>query len=149
MKISSFVLIFISAMACSPSIKNAPDQQSTVFSYYLKTSFNDSIPDEEHIYILVPALGCKGCRAEALAVLHHELIKSGKKNVSYIFSSSVNPSDSVVEPFNMQIDSSGLIDKINLPVSNIAIIKTANGKVISLTSIRSETTDSIASILRE
>jgi hypothetical protein len=142
MKSFSLFCLFILAIACQ-SKQNPPDQKTAVFSYYLETAFADSIPDNSHTYIMIPSIGCKGCRIDALSVLHKEIIKSNAKNVTYIISPSVNLTDSLINPCEFMVDKSGLIDRINLPISNIAILKTEKGKLISLVSIRSEMIDSI------
>ncbi|HET6992532.1 MAG TPA: hypothetical protein VFJ43_14460 [Bacteroidia bacterium] len=149
MKSIFLLCLFTLTIACNQPKQNPPDRNTEVFAYYLKTAFGDSIRNEKHIYIMIPAIGCKGCRTDALVVLHNEIIKSGEKNATYILSPSVNLADSLIRPCRFLIDSSGLIDRINLPISNIAILKTSNGKVISLVSIRSEITDSIPSLLRK
>jgi len=140
-----FVFLFF-VVACHR--EKPTDHTTTVFAYYLKTAFGDSIRNEKHTYVMIPRMGCKGCRENALSVLHREIIKLGDKNLTYIFSPSVNLADTLVQPCKFMIDNSELIDKINLPISNIAILKTENGKVISLVSVRSETTDSIGFYLR-
>lgn len=143
----AFILVF--AIACSDSKQETSDQTTTVFSYYLKTAFGDSIRNEKHTYVLIPKMGCKGCREDALRELQLQIVRSGKKNITCIFSPAVNLADTLLNPGNLLVDTSELIDKINLPISNIAILKTERGKVISLQSIRSETTDSIGFYLNQ
>lgn len=144
-----FLMIGVSFfLACNDSHEPAVDKTTAVFSYYLHAAFGDSIRKEKQTYVLIPKIGCKGCREGALAELHQEIIKSGEKHLTYIFSPSVNLADTLVKPCNFLIDKSELIDKINLPISNITFIKTENGKVISLVSVRSETMDSIGYFLR-
>jgi hypothetical protein len=149
MRVSCFIFsLLIIVVACREPKREAVDKTTKVFSYYLETAFADSIPDKKHVYILIPKLGCKGCRQDALNELQQQLMKSGEKNYTYIVSPEAAPPGKLAEPGNVLIDTSELIDHINLPVSNIAILKTENGKVISLISIRSETTDSIGYYLR-
>ncbi len=144
MRIAFFIFLLLFVVACNDSKRETRDQTTSVFAYYLKTAFADSIPDKKHLYILIPKLGCKGCRQDALNELQLQLINSGEKNYTYIVSPASESLSKHTEPGTSRIDTSELIDHINLPISNIAILKTENGKVISLVSIRSETTDSIS-----
>ena len=139
-------LLFV--IACNPSKPAGADKTTTVFSYYLKTAFGDSIRNEKHTYVLVPITGCKGCRSDALILLHDEILKSGEKDLTYIFSPALQAADSLAKPCKLLIDTSALIDRINLPISNITIVKTEKGKVISLVSIRGEMMDSIGYYLK-
>ncbi len=143
MRFPYLIFLLVVLIACNDSKQEIRDQTTVVFSYYLKTAFADSIPDKKHVYILIPKLGCKGCRQDALNELQQQLVNSGEKNYTYIASPSSESTSTLTGHGIFRVDSTGLIDKINLPVSNIAILKTENGKVISLVSIRSETTDSI------
>ncbi len=143
MKFSYLIFLLLVVIGCNESKHETNDQTTTVFSYYLKTAFEDSIPNEKHVYILIPSLGCKGCRQDALKELQQQVINSGEKNYTYIVSPTSQSLGMRTEHGIFLVDTSELIDHINLPISNIAILKTENGKVISLVSIRSETTDSI------
>jgi hypothetical protein len=145
MKRCIYILLF--AISCGEINDPPVDKTSAVFSYYLKEAFRDSIKQEKETYILVPKVGCKGCREDALHVLQKEAEKSGIKNLTFIISPSVTLPGDFSQSAIVLVDTSDLIDRINLPVSNIAILKTEKGKVISLVSIRSETTDSIGYFL--
>jgi hypothetical protein len=144
-----WIYLLFFAMSCG-EIKEPPaDKTSTVFSYYLKEAFRDSIKQEKETYILIPKVGCKGCREDALNVLQQEAKKSGIKKLTFIISPTVTLPENFSQSAIVLVDNSDLIDRINLPVSNIAILKTEKGRVISLVSIRSETTDSIGYFLRK
>ncbi|MDQ3108873.1 MAG: hypothetical protein M3R17_03170 [Bacteroidota bacterium] len=148
MKSICVVAMIIAIISCHEETKK--EQSVTdIFSYYLKTAFGDSIPKEKHLFILVPETGCKGCREDALHILHDEAIKTGRTGITYIFSPKVHFNDLMTAPYKTLTDSSMLIDKINLPISNITFIKTAHGKVESINAIRSETTDSIRALLKK
>jgi hypothetical protein len=149
MKYFFFIAIIVAFISCTATEKKEQDQATETFAYYLRTAFGDSIPKEKHLFILVPEVGCKGCRQDALYILHNEAIRSQTKSITYIFSPAVHYNDSLTSPYETMTDSSKLIDKINLPISNIAFVKTLDGNVVSINSIRSETTDSIASFLRK
>lgn len=47
---------------------NRPDAQA-IFQKYLRASFQQTIPEAEHWYVVIPAFGCKGCNIEELRVL--------------------------------------------------------------------------------
>lgn len=141
-------LFFITVVmiACSSAPKRDP--QSEVFAYYLRSAFGDSIPDAKHTWVLVPQNGCKGCRQSELALLHEELRMTGVQELEYVFSPDVPVPVTLVRPAGYRIDDKGLIDKINLPVSNITIIQTENGRILQLHEVTADRMDSLREYLK-
>ncbi|CAN5900543.1 hypothetical protein BH11BAC7_BH11BAC7_15430 [soil metagenome] len=139
-----FFLAVCFSIACKETPVKNEDKTTAVFSYFLKTAFDDSIKEAKQVYILIPKMGCKGCREDALRTLQQEINQRGNQNITYIFSSAVLIADTFAAKQNVLIDSTGLLDKINLPISNITILKTDKKQVNSIVTIRSEMMDSIA-----
>lgn len=54
-------------VAAAEEIDN-PDPQ-TIFQQYLRTGFQQTIPEAEHWFVVIPSFGCKGCNIEELRVL--------------------------------------------------------------------------------
>ncbi len=142
------ILFLLLLIACDPA-KEPVDHNTETFRYYLREAFGDSIPAEKHTFIMIPETGCKGCREGAMGVLHREVIKTGSAGITYVLSPDVTLHDSLIRPCELLRDTSGLIDKVNLPLSNISFVKTENGKVVSIVNVRSETTDSIGYFLQK
>lgn len=141
-------LLFVTVLmiACSTTPKRDP--HSEVFAYYLRNAFGDSIPAAKHTWVLVPENGCKGCRQSELAMLHEELRKTSVQELEYVFSPDVPVPVTLVRPAGYRIDKQGLIDKINLPVSNITIIRTENGRIMQLHEVTADRMDSLREYLR-
>ncbi len=144
----AWIFFILLLPACGP-VQEPFDLHTETFRFYLREAFGDSIPGEKHTFIMIPETGCKGCREGAMGVLHEEVVKTGHAGITYVLSPDVTLHDSLVQPCELLRDTSGLIDQVNLPLSNISFVKTENGKVISIVNVRSETTDSIGYFLRK
>jgi hypothetical protein len=142
------ILLLLLLVACDPA-KEPVDHNTETFRFYLREAFGDSIPQEKHTFIMIPETGCKGCREGAMHVLHDEVVKTGSAGITYVLSPAVLLDDSLIRPCELLRDTSGLIDEVNLPLSNISFVKTENGKVLSIVNVRSEITDSIGYLLRK
>lgn len=139
-------LLLTSVFAChSPE---TADKTTDVFAYYLRNAFGSSIPKENRSYILVPENGCKGCRQSELTLLREAIGEKRNDAIEYIFSSKVAVPPSFANSTQLKIDSLCLIDKINLPISNITIIRTENEKVTLLKEITADRMDSIGIYLK-
>lgn len=152
MKQTGFILLFLFLLSdCAPE-KKERDKNSSVFAYYLRTAFGDSIPCEKQYYILVPQNGCKGCRQSEMQILHDEVLNfqlnNKLKNLQYIISPRAGADLNLIKPAPVRIDSVGLIDKINLPLSNITIIRTENGMISLFKEVNADRMDSIGFYLQ-
>lgn len=58
----------VAAAPAAASMPDSPDSQ-TILQQYLRTGFQQAIPEAEHWYVVIPAFGCKGCNIEELQVL--------------------------------------------------------------------------------
>jgi hypothetical protein len=145
---SLFLLTVALLFACNGKLqKQEADPNTKVFSYYLRTAFNDSIPQEKRLYILVPKNGCKGCRSGALYEVRNSISPAQANEVITIVAPDLGYIDSLL-PGKVYHDTDDLIDRINFPVSNITLVKTENGKITSLRQVRTETIDSIPYFLK-
>lgn len=142
------VFFFLAACFACHSPEVVPDRTTAIFSYYLQNAFAKTIPAESRYYILVPELGCKGCRQSELLLLDETTRKNRNAAIEYIFSPKVPVPSSFAFHSQVKIDSLSLIDKINLPISNITIVRTENKKVTLLKEITAERMDSIGVYLK-
>lgn len=140
--------ILLAVVGCDQPSQSSKDKNTTVFNFYLKSAFNDSIADEPKIWILAPTAGCKGCRQSEMGIVHKEILRLRIKNVEYIFPEKMPVNDSDILPCKYRIDKKELIDRINLPISNLTIIRTSRGKIDLLKEISSDRIDSIGYYLK-
>lgn len=125
------------------------DKESEVFDYYLHAAFGDSIRIQKAMYLIVPEKGCKGCRAIEFGLLEEELNQMQNKSaIQFIFSKNTEASAYFKGQIPSRTDHSGLIDRINLPLSNITIVKTENRRISFLKEISADRMDSIGYYLR-
>jgi hypothetical protein len=130
------ILMFASACASDAPPAQA-DKPTRVFSYYLRTAFNDSIPVTPQLYMLVPQTGCKGCMVRQLGTLADSLRLENSVPVQLILARKIAGSDSL-RPFVQQsrFDTHALMDRIDLPVAGVTLIKTNKGKVVAVEPLR-------------
>ncbi|MCU0432327.1 MAG: hypothetical protein MUC87_02600 [Bacteroidia bacterium] len=136
MKYLCSAFFFIAACA-SDTAPRQPDKPTRVFSYYLRTAFGDSIPQEAQMYMLVPQNGCKGCMVRQLGTLAESLRTENSLPVQLILARKISGTDSL-RPFIQQsrYDTHALMDRIDLPVAGVTLIKTSRGKVVSVEPMR-------------
>lgn len=117
-------------MACSDNKPQpeAPKEslQTRVFSQYLKQTFTDSIPEEKHVYILVPGKGCKGCMANTL-----DRIRQLKPDSTYttVIISSISTLPEELFPVPFLFDEKAKMERINLRISNVTVLRTEHKRI--------------------
>jgi hypothetical protein len=122
-KIFVFLLLLLSC-------KNE-SKETIIFKKYLETTHHLEIPENSNIYIVFPKLACKGCVQDLIGNIADNL----DKNKTYTF---IVSNTSIYFPANLSsigkwhFDKKGDIDKINLGLSNLTIIKTNKGQVVSV-----------------
>jgi hypothetical protein len=126
------VLILFLVFACTAPVETENDQYTKIFSWYLQQAFNDSIPDQAKTWVLIPERGCGGCRNEYLKKISG-ICQQAQMNITVISSPALQDTSCK----NKRIDTSKLIDELNLPISTAAIIKTKSKKVYSFQEILS------------
>ena len=120
------------------------DKRTLIFSSYLKKEFSMEIPKDEHIYILIPELACKGCIINKTQKEIEWLLKKQRNNNFTIISSNAPFIDYISKNnINYLADNSGKLDRLNLDISNITVINTQNRAIKDLKSIATDDTNSI------
>ncbi|MCA6364104.1 MAG: hypothetical protein IM638_13775 [Bacteroidetes bacterium] len=109
--------------------KPLPPQESLptrVFRKYLHDVFADSIPQQRHVYIMVPGKGCKGCMANTL-----ERVRQLRPDSTYttIIISSINTLPEEMYPVPFLFDEKGVMERINLRISNVTVIRTEHARI--------------------
>ena len=125
------VSISIFNFGCSSSQATPPsiDPLTKKFSAYLKENFDDSIPEDHHLYFLIAKNDSRENISLILARLKDELKSMPKQHYTMIFSVNVPVADSLIPKGNSNTDWDGAIEKLEMNLAGVTIIQTANGKV--------------------
>ncbi|MGL4596020.1 MAG: hypothetical protein ACRCYO_00740 [Bacteroidia bacterium] len=112
------------------------DKQTEIFNYYLHQAFSDSIATLPQLYVLVPRNSCKGCIQAQMRKIRSSIAPYGSIACAGIVapeSVSLASMDSICPT---KIDTLGLLDRINLPISGITLIHTENGRVVGIFAVK-------------
>ena len=118
--------------AFEPSNKKAasPNSHTQIFTNYLQNQFEVKIPVENHYYIYIANKSCIGCKKGGL---QKYAVLASRNDVTLLTSVDREEREhwlKIQEPKQILVDSTGLLDRLNLPLpSNAAIINTKNGKI--------------------
>jgi hypothetical protein len=132
-----YIAFFFLAACTSDSVSEQPDKTTRIFNYYLRTAFNDSIPVTPQLYLLVPQSGCKGCMINQISTMADSLRKQNKLPVQLILTRKISGIDSL-QSFaeKSRFDTQALMDRIDLPIAGVTLIKTEKGCVTSVNPLR-------------
>jgi hypothetical protein len=136
------VLFFITILSspfysCSNSeaIPPPPDSQTQVFANYLAYNFNDSIVSARHVYIVISKKDSRENISIIMNKIRPQLLLRDERNFSTIISSAVPLADSLLPPGKIKTDWDGAIDKLDLPLSGVTIIRTIKNKIVNVFSV--------------
>jgi hypothetical protein len=138
------IIISILLGGCKSNELTAKDK---LFSNYLEENFSLQIPEVQHYFIMVPKFGCKGCMKKDLARLSKYVQNNPNKKFTLITSTpEIIPVD-MKKGMPFFVDSLDKIDKINLGITNVTIIKTTQGKIRKQHSFSVNDTSSFCTII--
>jgi hypothetical protein len=136
MKYLYLSFILFAACASDPAPKQS-DKPTRVFNYYLRTAFDDSIPAAPQLYLLVPQTGCKGCMVRQINTMAESLRAENNLPVQLIMARNISDIDSLTSYVQQsRFDSLGLMDRIDLPIAGVTLIKTEKGSITSVLPMR-------------
>lgn len=126
----SFVLFVSAAISC----KNKTYKDDTsIFKEYLQNNYNLEIPEKnEHYYLLSNSFVCKGCVVKYLHKMN-TMIKTKQNHITLITTIDFKILSKLSKKLNVIFDRKGNLDYENLNISNLTIIHTAKGKIVSIT----------------
>ena len=95
---------------------------------------NIVIPDDSHIFIIIPTFSCTGCVKMTWLWLEHNMSGNAYNNISII---DCNINDAFVTETNCDVyfDTLGVMDNLCFDLANPMIIKTDNIRISSITYI--------------
>ena len=96
--------------------------------------YNIVIPDDSHIFIIIPTFSCTGCVKMTWLWLEHNMSGNAYNNISII---DCNINDAFVTETNCDVyfDTLGVMDNLCFDSANPMIIKTDNIRISSITYI--------------
>ncbi len=139
-------LLLICITSCS---QGKYHQETKVLNNYFLKVFNITIPEEEKYYILLPDMICKGCMSERLGELSNSFFCQMDISVIHVSMAEYFKNLSSHDCFSVLTDSTGILNKLNFPISNVTIVKTQNGSIIGIKNILTSDTASLQGIVQE
>jgi len=132
-----FVLTLLIILGCSNAnkkrVNNLTKDETSIFSEYLKKIHNFELTSGRQRFVVIPKRGgCSGCKR-----ISWELFNEGLVNHNDILICSTDFLDEMKPSMKnrLLIDSSGCIERLNIPTREVAIILTDKKKVISITNL--------------
>lgn len=138
------LLVLFVAMACSES---RPDYKTAFFEGYLAEKWQRSIPQNMHVYVLIPRFGCIGCMEQTLAEMAEMDEIADTSRFSFIASNMQVVPPELAEKVRLYEDSTGDLDKINIRMGNVTLVETQQGKVQAIKSISAEEVGEVERLL--
>lgn len=142
MRYSNFKLCVLSllALGCSHSSTERYKHETEVFNRYLKTTRFTVNANKSYLFICTPGSACVGCDE------HLYNIFCGTKSENILLLTSSRESIFDTSPSlksRIYFDSTGKLDRINLPIRNASIIFYENGRIKDIASVNANALDSI------
>ena len=130
------MLIFLS---CSNKFAN----ETNSLKNYLSDTFHEKIPDAEHTYLLIATFRCSGCVENALQKISDKIRIDPNSNITIVsYDVSLIP-DTLKAKVKVLLDTETMYENIGIPIANIALIKTSNGKIDKIEMINLDNADEI------
>lgn len=114
------------------------------FNQYLSYTFHETIPEAEHTFLLLSSYGCPGC-VEKTFLSISEKIKDQPKNKEITiltYDVSLVPT-SLSQTVKVQLDANQGYENVGIPIANLAMVKTKNGKIVKIQMINLDNMDMI------
>ncbi len=122
------ILFCILIIGCTNKSNNA----SVSFNKFLASEFELSIPDQNHIYILIPSFSCLTCVQISLEKLNEILKPIDKPNISIIYQNIDYDFDVFTDKALLYYDKNNGIEYLSFAVANVTIIRTSNNKIFDI-----------------
>ncbi len=126
---SGIILTTFFSCSTKPSTESIEDPNTEKFSSYLMRNFEDSIPFENHLFILITAKDSPQNIIPILSRLKNEMSGIPKTKYTMIFSSAIQLPDSLKPKSGSYTDWNLEIDKLDLNLAGVSIIKTSNNRI--------------------
>jgi len=113
------------------------------FNKYLTDNYQEKIPINEHIYLLICTFNCSGCVQKTLLKISGK-VKNNKCHSITILTYDLNKIPySLKSKVNVLFDKNAQYENIGLSVANIALVKTNKRKIVTIQIINFDKIDKI------
>jgi len=108
------------------------DYETKVFETYLMDQFTETIPNNNHTYLIVSEFHCSGCLQKIFTDIY------GKVRLEYFDSLTILTYDSTLIPEHIRKHAKVLLDKdvayeyIGLSIANVTVVRTKNCSIKSI-----------------
>jgi len=138
-KIYLLSLLLLFTTACNRSNDSLYQKETEIFNRYLKTTRLAINKDSTYLFICTPGSACVGCNQHLFNLFMN--VKDG--NTFLLTSSPENFSTSPELKSRIYFDSTGKLDRINLPIRNASVVFYKQGEISGIVSVNPNAPDSI------
>lgn len=132
------ILISLLSHSCADKYSN----ETKLFQKYLGEVFHEKMPENKHIYLLIAQFRCAGCVEQTLGKIAGKVTRMSKPEVTVItYDSNLIPV-SLTKNVQVLLDKDSGYEAIQ-SIANIALIKTENGKILTVKMINLDDSDKI------
>jgi hypothetical protein len=124
----ALIMFAFLSFSCSNS-RNNEDFNNDFFDY-LSSSLKISLPCEDHTWILIPSIGCIGCKHSTLLYLKSISETQDLKHISIIYSgiNTLHPED-YNEHMHVICDTEKVMESLRINIASSTIIHTSTKKI--------------------
>lgn len=106
------------------------DTKSKNFNQFLN-HYNKTVPSNEHYYIILSKYACQNCLNSFLYILLDNINKQEREKITFIVANNSKYFDLKDVKANIIYDNDRLIDRMSFDITQFAILKTSNNKIIN------------------
>jgi hypothetical protein len=148
--ISRLVSFLFLLVLCGCSVENdvALDQEFDRFRNYLNTNLQTAAPVDGHFYIVIPQKACYGCSVNILEkMLLLENCDKATIIVSYNSPKQASALAGISGFNNLLLDSRGLIDRLNIGINGVTVLKMGDHSIDETIEITAENYESVFDVV--
>ena len=117
--------------------------ETNYFQKYMNDIFHEKLSENDHIYLLIATFRCSGCVENALTKIYIKAKKGSGENITILTSNLSLIPDNLRKKVKVLIDKDAGYENIGIPMANMAMIKSSNGKIVKIMMINLDDTDKI------
>jgi hypothetical protein len=123
------VSVFLFSCASKETASSPPDPATENFNAYLRLNFDDSVPGNPHLFILISKKASRENTAEILDRLKNEVQDEKTNSITSILSVNMPVADSLIPKGNLHTDWNAALDKLKINSSAVTLIRTDSCKI--------------------
>ena len=123
--LSWILTVFLFSFSCKTD-RNS----SSSFNDYL-SNYHSEIPVSPHYYVIISRFACQTCFDDLLPIFLEKIKNEHSSRFSFIIANQRTYMDLDCSSYEIIMDESGLIERLNMDITDFAIIRTKNGKIVN------------------